>query len=932
MRTAMVRLLGPVGVLAAGEEREVPGVRRKAVLALLGLHLGDVVSTDRLIDVVWDGAQPATVANTLQRNVSYLRTVLGDRAAIVARPPGYLLAGAPAGVDVDAGRAERLLAAAARETDPAARLRLLDEAVSLWRGPSLQDVAHLPGLAVHVRRLEELRLRAVQERVDARLAMGDHERLTPELTRLAAEHPFDERLHHRLMLALYRTGRPAEALAVGRRLRAELSAELGVEPGPELGELETAMLRHDPDLDGSGAPAVRPAQLPIALAGFAGRGTELAALDALLDEAATGSTASVVTVVGGAGVGKTSLAVHWAHRVAVRFPDGQLYANLRGFDPSGPPTGPAETVRGFLDALGVPAARMPAGLDEQTALFRSIVAGKRFLVVLDNARDPAQVRPLLPGAPGCLVVVTSRDQLTGLITAEGARPLSLDVLTPAESHELLSRRLGAARVAAEPVAVEEIIACCARLPLALGIAAAQAALRPGLRLASLAGQLRGADRLDVLEAGDDATDVRHVFSWSYRALTPGAARLFRLLGVAPGPEVGAGLAASLTGLPRRESLALLAELHRSGLLGERSPRRYAPHDLLRAYAAELARDEPGGRDARARVLDYCLHTGQLASRLLHGTWCDLPLPPPAPGSAPEPLADSAAAGTWFDTELPVLLAAVRDAADGFEERCWQLAWTLNLLLQSRARYAEDTADQQIALAAAERAGDRAGQAYAAQNLGRARARQGRPAEAVALLERALAHFTGLGDPAGQGSVRIGLGFAAHFRGDNAEALEQARTALDLFRAAGHLSGQALALNNAGWSLTELGRYEEAVEVCEQSLALRRRLGELHPLAGSWDTLGFVHDRLGRYDRAIECYRAGLVLYRRAGDRCEQAITLSRLGDAQAAAGDQAGAVQSWEEALTLLDGLDDVTAAAVRDRLRVSAPIDTPARPDPAAR
>jgi len=924
----MIRLLGSVGVTVDGAERPVAGVRRQAILAVLGLHLGRVVSTDRLIDIAWDGAEPATVANTLQRNVSHLRTVLGDRTAIVARPPGYLLAGGPGGVDVDAARAEHLLAEAAREADPAARLRLLDEAVALWRGPSLHDIAHLRGLTVHVQRLEELRLRAVHERVDARLALGDNEHLVPELIRLTGEHPFDERLHRRLMVALYRTGRPSEALAVARRLRADLAAELGVEPGPELRELETAVLRHDPELEhrphlehrgDAAARAPRPSQLPIAVAGFAGRTAELLRLDALMAGAARERTAAVVAVVGGAGVGKTSLAVHWAHRVADRFPDGQLYVNLRGFDPSGPPTDPAEAVRGFLDALGVPVGRVPDRPDEQAALFRSMVAGKRLLIVLDNVRGPAQARPLLPGAPGCLTVVTSRDHLTGLIAAEGARPLSLDLLTPAEAHQLLAGRLGEARVAAEPVAVEEIIARCARLPLALGIVAAQAASRPGLRLASLAEQLRGAGRWDALDAGDEATDVRHVFSWSYRGLSPAAARLFRLLGVAPGPEVGPGVAASLSGLPRREAAALLTELHRANLISERSPGRYAPHDLLRAYAAELARDEPGVREARARVLDYCLHTGQLAARLLQGTWCDLPLPPPAPGSAPESPAGSDAANAWFDTELPVLLAAVRDAADGFEERCWQLAWTINGLLQSRARYAEDTANQQIALAAAERTGDRRGQAYASQSLGRARAREGRPDEASALLGHALAYFTEAGDAAGEGSVRIGLGFAAHSRGDHEEALAGVRVALELFRAAGHLSGQALALNNAGWSLTELGRYEEAIELCEQSLALRRQLGELHPLAGTWDTLGFVHVHLGRYERAIECYRAGLVLYRRAGDRCEQAITLSRLGDAQAAAGDQAGAVESWEEALALLDGLDDTPAREVRERLRVSA-------------
>jgi len=924
MPGVLVRLLGPVDVVVHGEARAVTGLRRKAVLAMLGLHLGTVVSTERLIDVAWEGQAPVTVRNALQVTVSQLRSLLGGPNAIVSRPPGYLLPGAQTDVKV----AESLVDDALQQGDLAVRLRRLSEAVALWRGHSLHDVATLPALRPQVQWLESLRLRTVHLLIDTRLALGHHEQLVPELTQLAAEHPLDERLHRQLILALYRIGQQAEALAVARRMRAELNDSLGVDPSPELRDLETAVLRHDPSLAGTAnagtasVPEVRaPAQLPIGVAGFAGRAAELATMDSLLEDAANQGTAAIVTVTGGAGVGKTALAVHWAHRVAARFPDGQLYVNLRGFDPGGSVMDPAEALRGLLDALGVPAGRIPDGLDAQSSLYRSMVAGKRILVVIDNVRDQEQARPLLPGAPGCLVVVTSRDQLFPLVVAEGARPLPLDVLTHSEAYEMLSRRLGAARVAAEPEAVEEIITRCVRLPLALGIAAARAALRPGLPLATLAEQLRGEDRLDTLNAGDAPTDVRHVFSWSYRTLSPAGARLFRLLGVFPGPEVGLGAVASLTGLPRPQALALLAELERANLLTEQRTRRYVLHDLLRAYAAELAHDQESGPDlraARGRLLDYCLHTAQVAARVLQGTWNDLHLPPPVSGATPEVPGDVEAASAWFDTEMMMLLAAVRDAADGFEGHCWRLAWTLSSLLDTRARWAEYEATQQVAVDAAERVGDHTGEAYAHQCLGRAHARAGRIEEAVAHLELALDHFTLIGDEAGQGSVLIGLGFASHSKGDETVAARHARRALALFRSVGHRAGQALALNNLGWSLTELGEHDDALRYCEESVRLRQELGELHPLAGSWDSLGHLHDRLGHRGKAIECYRSSLALYRQTGERYEQAITLSRMADAQAAGDDLPGAIESWRQSLAVLDAFDDAMAEELRYKLRRS--------------
>ncbi len=567
-----------------------------AVLATLALHCGEVVSTDRLVDVVWGEAAPTTAVNTLQSHVSLLRRVLGSKAAIRARPPGYLLDVAGDGTDVRL--AERLFQQGQQAADPLRGAPLLQAALALWRGRPLTDLAGLPWLEEQAERLDLFYVEVKQAWFGAKLASGEHVTLVPELEQMVADRPLDEHIRAQLMLALYRSGRQADALATFHRLRRTLVAELGIEPSRELHDLETAMLRQDPALDPP-APAVGlaqaipklpvPAQLPSAVPALAGRGAELASLDALLPRAAQagsdpGAAAVIVVLSGTAGVGKTALAVHWAHRVAAQFPDGQLYVNLQGFDPGGTALEPGEAVRGFLEAFGVPATRTPAALAAQAGLFRSLLAGKQVLVVLDNARDVEQVRALLPGSPGCLAIVTSRDRLAGLVATEGAYPLTLDLLPAAGARDLLARRLGPGRVGREPAAVDDIIAGCARLPLALTIAAARAATSPGFPLAVFGAELRGATRaLDPLPGGDPATDVRAVFSWSYRALSDPAARMFRLLGLHPGPDISLAAAASLAAAKPGQARVPLGELTQAHLLAEHTPGRYACHDLLRAW-------------------------------------------------------------------------------------------------------------------------------------------------------------------------------------------------------------------------------------------------------------------------------------------------------------------------------------------------------------
>jgi len=927
-----VRLLGPVDVVVDGAMRPVRGLRRKAVLAVLALHRGEIVSTDRLIDTVWGEAAPSTAVNTVQSHVSHLRQVLGSKAAILARPPGYVLDLGEDATDVEV--AERLIRHGARSADRADGARQLRAALALWRGRPLVDVAGLAWLEEQAGRLDQLWLHATQALIEIRLALGEHAQLLPELEDLVRQHPFDEQLHGQLILALYGTGRQGDALAAYRRLRRALNDDLGIDPSPALRDLEAAILRQDPTLDLPppamtlpAAPAPVPAQLPLAVRAFGGRDGELAELDALLpgtaQQAAGQPGAVVVSAVSGtAGVGKTALAVHWAHRVAARFPDGQLYVNLRGFDPTGPALDPATAVRGFLDAFEVPAHCIPEDLPAQTAMYRSLLAGKRVLVVLDNARDVEQVRPLLPGTAGCMAIVTSRNQLTGLVAAEGAHHVTLDLLTPPAARDLLARRLGAGRVAGEPDAVDAIIASCARLPLALAIAAARAATNAGFPLAALAAELReSSGALDALHSGDPATDVRAVFSWSYRTLSPDAARLFRLLGLHPGPDFAAPAAASLAGIGTPGQVrALLAELTRAHLLTEHAPGRYTFHDLLRAYATELANGIEANeqrRTARHRIQDHYLHTAYPAALLLNPHRDPIALTRPQPGVTPERLTDHQQALAWFTAELRVLLAILNDATC-LDTHIWQLAWTLTTFLNRQGHWCEWAATWRAALEAARRLADPSAQAAAHRGLGWAYNQLGRCDEATAQFQHALDLYDKSGDRVGHADIHLDLGRALVRTGGNVQALDHAQEALRLYVAAGHRAGQALALNNIGWCHTLLGDHQHGLVACQQALALHQELGNRDGEAGTWDSLGLVHHNLGQHARAVACYRRALDLYRDLGDRYEEAMTLTNLGDAHQAVGHHPAARETWQRALTILDQLAHPDGDLVRARLRPS--------------
>ncbi|WP_309223311.1 tetratricopeptide repeat protein [Micromonospora sp. CP22] len=663
----------------------------------------------------------------------------------------------------------------------------------------------------------------------------------------------------------------------------------------------------DPDL--AGPEGERPQQLPLAAPGFVGRCAELATLDAgRPTEASTQPTVAIFTISGMAGVGKTALALHWAHRASGWFPEGQLYVNLRGYDEADV-VDPSDALRGFLEALGVPAAGIPAGLEARIGLHRSLLAGRRMLLVLDNARDSAQVRPLLPGAGGCMVVVTSRDELSGLIAAEGAHPIRLNVLTSDESMSLLASRLGACRLAAEPAATADIIDSTGRLPLALSIVAARMALHPSFPLDAFAASLRPDEAmLDALADGD----VRAVFSWSYLALSRPAARLFRLLGLHPGPDLTAEVAAALAGETPATITAPLRELTRLHLLTEHLPGRYAFHDLLRAYAAELTRtagEAEESREARRRLFDYYLHSSYPAALLLQPQWPAIDPIPALPSNVRSPAENHDAALSWFAAEGQVLLRAVRQAAEtGFEAYAWQLAWALTTFFAPHGLWRDQLAVQQVALAAAERIDDLAGQAVANRLLSRAETRLGDLDVAERRLLRALDLHRRLDDPTGQALTLHNYAEVCYMRGRPEEGLRHVQEALRLYRSAGNSAGEARAMNAVGWLYAATGDYPRAIESCSAALARQRASGDRNGQAATLDSLGFAHGRLGEHDRAAECYEEAIALFRESADRYHEAETLQRLGEVREAMSDITRAVDAWQRAAQLLDDLGDPAA------------------------
>ncbi|RIV39109.1 AfsR/SARP family transcriptional regulator [Micromonospora radicis] len=929
-------LLGPLSVSRAGQPVDLGSAKQRLLLALLLSRPGEAVPTDELVNTLWGDQPPASAGANIRTYVRGLRQALDCAGRIVTTSGGYLLCVQPDERDLD-----RFDAAVARgrdalaDGDPELAETELAEALALWRGPALAGLPLPRALSRWVDRLAERRLLAEEDHAAAKLALGAGAQVIPRLRALLERHPLRQRAWAHLMTGLYHSGDVAGATAAFRQARQILAEETGMDPGPELTRLHDDILHHRcpraaaaPHAPAA-APRTRPAQLPLATPNFVGRRAQLTRLDVAVGAPDGEPTSVVITVVCGmAGIGKTALALHWAHRVADRFPDGQLYVNLRGYD-DGETVSPADALLGFLEALDVPPARMPSSTDARTGLYRSLLANRKMLILLDNARDAEQVRPLLPGAGRCVVVVTSRDQLSHLVAAEGARLLTLDVLTDTESMHLLHSRVDGQRLDAEPAAVAEMIEASGRLPLALSIVAARVATRPRFPLDAIAAELRTPEtRLEVLADGD----VRRVFSWSYEALSPDAARLFRLLGLHPGPELSGAAAAALLGWPRAAVTVLLKELTRLHLLTEHQPDRYAFHDLLRSYAAELAqRSEQAGdrRRAHRRMYDHYLHSAYPAGRLVQPQWPPVAVLPPLGGNVHVPMADQDAALAWFATERQVLLRVIRQAnATGFDAYACQLAWALTTFLAPRGFWQDQLTAQQVALESAERLGEPAAQASANRLLGRAAYRLGKYDTAGAHLQRAIELYEQIGDRAGLAQTLHNYTEHCFVLGRRDEALRHARETLRLHRAAGNRAGEGRALNAIGYLHAVQGDYPQAIADCTAALNQQRLIDDHNGQAATLDSLGFAYHGLGDHDRAVSCYEQSVELFRASADRYHQAETLIGLGTVRAATGNTNAAAAAWRLAALIYDELGDPAAADARRRIAELGPA--PGRSAPA--
>ncbi|PZG02405.1 SARP family transcriptional regulator [Micromonospora deserti] len=889
-----------------------PGhARQRCVLTALLVDANNVVRTDELLERVWGGRGPQRARDGLYTYLSRLRRLLAGSAEVrlERRSGGYLLAVDPAAIDLY--RFRDLVARAGAADDDEKALRLFDEALELWRG---EPFAHLdtPWLDLQRQGLHRERVAAQRDRADAALRLGRHGAILPELCRQSIEYPLDERLVGQLMLVLYRSGQQAEALERYRQLSGELSEALGIEPQPELRELYRRILNADPSVAASPQPGLAgPRQLPAPPTQFVGRVGELARLGRVaLPPAGVDGQGSVVTISGPGGIGKSWLALRWAGDSLAEFPDGQLYVNLLGFDPVAEPMPAATALRGFLDAFGVPPASMPAEADALAGRYRSLVAGRRMLIMLDNARDTAQVVPLLPGVGTCTVLVTSRRNLTGLVTAHGAVPLRLGLLADEEAASLLAGVMGRRRVAAEPDSVSGILAQCGGLPLALGVVAAHAVTHPHLPLAALAQQLRDdATRLDSLHADDLTASLRAVFAASCRALTPAADRAFALLGVPAGPDLSAPAIASLTDLSPATCRVVLGELTDAHLVEQHSPDRYRLHDLIRLYAAERAQHEHPPADRHAalrRLLEHYTRLAEAADRTRD----------PDGSAEPGDFQHRDQAVAWFRAEHGVLIALCRQAADaGFDAHLCRLAFALRYHLEDGGHWDELTTVQSAAVTAARRLSDRAAEGNACYSLARAHARLRRYDDADALYRQAIAIFAALGDAVGEAHARRGLGGLCERRGRRADAVAHNQRALDLYRQAGDKVGQAMALNNAAWVCAHSGDHQQALDHCQEALDLLGQDSHRHPEAAAWDTLGFVHHRRGEYRRATACYRRAVALCRELGDRYSEADALRGLAEACQADGDHAAARDAWRRALEILEQLRHPEADRVRAAL-----------------
>jgi DNA-binding SARP family transcriptional activator/tetratricopeptide (TPR) repeat protein len=913
-------LLGEVGALRGGTRVDIGPPQRRCVLAALAVDAGHPVNPEKLIGRIWGDDPPEGARSALYAHIARLRGTLWPRttSGLVRRSAGYLLAVEPG--DVDFYRFERLVERSAHADLPAAeRKELLRAALDEWNGEPLSG---LPG-----RWAEATRVRWNNQHVDAvarwsRMALnaGEHVAVIEALRVYLADYPFAEALMAELLRALRGAGRLTEAIDHYSAFRARLAHDLGISPDPRLQQIYADLLRSREGTQLSAQQVTAPAQLPHTVGDFVGRAPELSRLNA----AATGrdphgAAGAVAVVVGSAGVGKTTLALHWAHHVRPQFPDGLLYLDLQGFGPD-QPTDTGRALGLLLISLGLPAGDLPTDRDARMALYRTLTADRRVLIVLDNARDAGQVRPLLPSSATSFTLVTSRSRLTSLVATQAPVVITVDPFSRRDSLRMLGSRIGADRVAAEPVAAERIVAACGGLPLALAVAAARIQ-EAGFGLRTLADDLADERRhLDVLNAGDLAGEVRAVISWSYGALPAETRRLFRLTAIHPGPDLTVASMSRLSGLEERATEELLRALTRSSLLAERVPGRYAMHSLLRAYAAEMIEGEDTAaerREALRRLMDYYVALAYDAARQLDPAKCRMPAHLPV-GEVPPAGHD---ADQWLSAELPTLLAAARLASEHrFDRQTWQLGWSLNGYLHRRGPWPALLELGNSGVTAAVRMKDRLTEAHAHRMAADAATLLTRFPEATRHLDLALEQYRGLSEVRYQADVNLQYAIVNGNQDDLPAAQRHCREAIALYRQAGYHRGCARALNTLAWFQAQDGRaHDDTIALAQEALRLFADLDDPAGESAAWDTLGFVQHRLNHQADARASFERALALARATGDQYLEATVLTHLGDTSQSAGSGERAVEAWNKALDIMVVLGHHDAESVRKRIDASS-------------
>ncbi|WP_167978797.1 AfsR/SARP family transcriptional regulator [Lentzea indica] len=872
--TAEYRVLGPLEVLAEGAPVPVPAGRCRVLLATLLLRPNQFVSVDELVERVWDGSPPRA-RSSLHMVVRRLRVALGDADCVRTLPGGYQASVGPDQLDL-----LRFRALVGSEDFVAA--------VALWRGPMLSNVVSDMVHKNDVPLVTEEWFGALERRIDVDLESGRGPDLVAELQLLTMRHPLREVLWGQLMLALAQSGQQAKALVAYQQIRGRLVNQLGVDPGERLRAVHHQVL--------SGSVRARgpvPRLLPTFVPRFVGRAVQLRELTGLVGR----DEPMIATITGIAGVGKTMLALHWAHSVSSRFPDGQLHVNMRGFDRHREPMAPGDVLSRFLEALGVASERIPADVEAQGAMYRGLVVGRRMLLVLDNARDAEHVRPLLPGPSPSLVLITSRNQLGGL----GARRLALDVLSRDEARALLVSRLGEARLDA---AADELIAWCGGLPLALAIVAARAAETPQLPLSALVAELADEHtRLDSLDTGDAATSVRTVFQWSYQQLSAAAARMFRLIGVHPGPDITVPAAASLTGQSADETRACVLELVRANLLVEHVAGRYTCHDLLRVYAADRAAADESAESREAaveRMLDHYLHTLAGIDRNHNHNHRGLEdYPVPAAKVTPETFDDQPAAMAWLDAERMVIRGVVAYADEqGLDRHTWQLTWFALDMVDWFGLWREWVEQVDRASLAAARLGDRRQMARLVVLLATGYARFGRLETSLEHFEIANRIYEEVGVVAGQVRAQAGIAWVLGQVGRHHEAVEVARKSLELLRGDACVTPERMrmALHQLAAALVLVGKYEEVLECAAEWEAQEGTPAPVSSgLMATERARAFIG--LGEPARAVAELDRALDWFHQKGSWNDTAATQVLLGDAHHGLGDPAAARRWWTEAV-----------------------------------